>query len=309
MKVDNNRIQFLSTINRILVFVFITISLLFLSVQHIPVSKQPEKGIFSNRARPLVIAHRGGAGIAPENTIYAFKLAERIGVDAIELDVRITKDKQLVVIHDETIDRTTNGTGMVSDYTLEELKKFDAGYHLKLENQGYPFRNKGITIPSLEEVFQHIKNTPFVIELKDPNPRIEKQVAALIKKYELKKKVIVGSFNDASLKRFASRTDGKIQIGTGVKTIKYFVLLHKLRLDRLYPLNRSAVQIPIKAGGVDLATERLIKTVRERNIAIHYWTINDEKTMKQLIELNVDGIITDYPNLLLRLVDQSTKEI
>jgi len=299
----------MSTINRMLVFCFITICLIFLSVQHIPVAKQSEKSIFSNRARPLVIAHRGGAGLAPENTIYAFKLAERLGVDAIELDVRITKDKQLVVIHDETIDRTTNGTGLVSKYTLDELKQFDAGYHLKLENQGYPFRNKGITIPSLEEVFQQIKNTPFVIELKDPNPKIEKQVAALIKKYNLKKKVIVGSFNDASLKRFASRTDGKIQIGTGVKTIKYFVLLHKLRLDRLYPLNRNAVQIPIKAGGVDLATERLINTVRERNIAIHYWTINDEKTMKQLIELNVDGIITDYPNMLLRLVDQSTKEI
>lgn len=247
--------------------------------------------------------------MAPENTMLAFKLAEKIGVDAIELDVRMTNDGHLVVIHDETIDRTTNGTGNVSDYTLQEIKTFDAGYNLEYESGGFPFRNKGITIPTLEEVFQEINGTGFVIELKDPNRAIEKKVAKLIKKYDLRKKVIVGSFNDDSLKRFATRTDGKVPIGTGVETLKYYVFLHKFHLERLFPLDRHAVQIPTKAGGVDLATERLVKTIRERNIAVHYWTINDEKTMKELIEMNVDGIITDYPNKLLKLLNENTKEI
>ncbi|MBD8068057.1 glycerophosphodiester phosphodiesterase [Bacillus sp. PS06] len=303
----NQRVNFL--IPHRLIVVFCLLTTLFFIIQLVPVNKQKQTTFHKVNDIPLVIAHRGGAGIAPENTLYAFKLSERLGVDAIELDVRLSKDHQLVVIHDHTVDRTTNGTGFVSDMTLEELKKLDAGYHLELENRGYAFRGRGIQIPTLEEVFKEIKNTPFVIELKDTDPRVEKKVAKLIKKYDIKKKVIVGSFNDDSIKRFAKSTDGKVPIGTGSKTLKYYVFLHKLHLDRIYPLKRSAVQIPVKVGHIDLATERLINIIKERNIAIHYWTINDEKTMKELINLKVDGIITDYPNKMLRLINDDSKEI
>jgi glycerophosphoryl diester phosphodiesterase len=304
VKINNKRIYIHASINKILVVLFL-ISLLFIVVQLIPVNKQSNTSFLKAGSSPLVIAHRGGAGLAPENTIRAFKLSEQLGVDAVELDVRMTKDEQIVVIHDEKIDRTTNGTGYVSDYTLAELKRFDAGYRLKLEGGGYPFRNKGISIPTLEEVFQQITNTNLVIELKDSNPKVEKKVAKLIKDYNLKKRVIVGSFNDNSLKRFANRTKGKVPIGTGIRTLKYYIFLHKVHLDRLYPLNRHAVQIPVKVGSVNLATKRFVETLRERKIAIHYWTINDVDTMKKLIDINVDGIITDYPNKLLKIVGES----
>ncbi len=308
MKIHKQRQGLSPIIQRLFVFIFI-LCIGFMVAQLVPVKKQKGTPFYKESDRPLIIAHRGGAGIAPENTLYAFKLAERIGVDAIELDVRMTKDKELVVIHDDTVDRTTNGTGYVSELTLEEIKKFDAGYHLKMDGRGFPFRNKGITIPTLEEVFQEIKNTSIVIELKDTSPKVEKKVAKLIKKYDMKKRVIVGSFNDDSIKRFLHSTDGKIAVGTGTKALKYYVILHKLRLDRLYPLKRHAVQIPLKVGKVDLATQRLINTIRERNIAVHYWTINDEETMKELIKKNVDGIITDYPNKLIRLLNENYKEV
>ncbi|MCA1030367.1 glycerophosphodiester phosphodiesterase [Bacillus timonensis] len=308
MKINKDKNRIIPIYFRLAIAVFL-IGLFFITIQFLPVSKQSNTAFLREGERPLVIAHRGGAGLAPENTMLAFRVAEKIGVDAIELDVRMSKDGHVVVIHDETVDRTTNGTGYVNKLTLEQIKKLDAGYRLKLEKGAYPFRNKGVTIPTLEEVFKQIRNVPLVIELKDPNKKLEAEVAKLIKKYKMKKRVIVGSFNDNSLERFASKTDGKIPVGTGVETIKYFLFLHKIHLDRLLPLKRHAVQIPVKVGRVDLATERLIKRVRERNIAIHFWTINDEKTMRQLIELNVDGIITDYPNLLIQLLEEERKEI
>ncbi|WP_078546313.1 glycerophosphodiester phosphodiesterase [Litchfieldia alkalitelluris] len=308
MKINNQRHSFHVLFNRLLVFIFIC-SALFILIQLIPVNTIKETTFNKESNKPLVIAHRGGAGVAPENTLYAFRVSERLGVDAIELDVRMSKDGELVVIHDETVDRTTNGVGFVSNLTLKELKSLDAGYRLKMRDRGYPFRHKGITIPTLEEVFQEIKHTSIVLELKDTNPTVEKKVAKLIKKYDMKKRVIVGSFNDDSIKRFADRTDGKVAIGTGSKALRFYVILHKLHLDRLYPLKRNAVQIPVKVGNINLTTDRLIKTIKERNIAIHYWTINDEKTMKKLIKKNVDGIITDYPNKLLKLLNDDYKEM
>lgn len=308
MKINKRKIPTQAIFNRVII-VFLLLSVLYGTIQFIPVSKQSNTAFLKDDSQPLVIAHRGGAGIAPENTLLAFRLAEKLGVDAIELDVRMTKDEELVVIHDATVERTTNGKGFVKDYTLEEIKKLDAGYKIKNDKGGYPFRNKGVTIPSLEEVFAHINGTPLVIELKDPTKKVEKKIIKMIKKYDMKNKVIVGSFNDKSLKRFVSTTKGNIPVGTGVETLRHFVILHKVGLDRLVNLERHAVQIPIKVGKIDLATERLVKTIKERNIAIHYWTINDEKTMKKLIELNVDGIITDYPNRLINLLEKGNGEI
>jgi glycerophosphoryl diester phosphodiesterase len=308
MKINNRKIPTNAFLNRVII-VFFLLSILYGTIQFVPVSKQSNTAFLKDDGQPLVIAHRGGAGIAPENTLLAFRLSQKLGVDAIELDVRMTKDEELVVIHDATVDRTTNGTGYVKEYTLEEIKKLDAGYKIKNEKGVYPFRNKGVTVPSLEEVFVHINRTPLVIELKDPTKKVEKKIIKLIKKYNMKNKVIVGSFNDKSLRRFATTTNGNIPVGTGVETLRHFVILHKVGLDRLFNLERHAVQIPIKIGKIDLATERLVKTVKERNIAIHYWTINDEKTMKKLIELNVDGIITDYPNRLINLLEKRNGEI
>lgn len=293
---------------RILVIIMIVLALSFGLMQFIPVFKQADTVFLKEGKRPLVIAHRGGAALAPENTLLAFRVAEKIGVDAIELDVRMTRDKKLAVIHDPTIDRTTNGKGRVADMTLKEVKQYDAGYRLKTKEGSFPFRNKGVDIPALEEVFKTIKNVPLIIEMKDPSPLAEQEIAKLIKKYKMKNRVIVGSFNDESLKRLSAAAKS-IPIGTGIKTVKMYLILQKLHLERLYPLDRHAVQIPTKAGDVNLASKDFIQSVQERNIAVHYWTINDQETMKKLIQLRVDGIITDYPHVLLKILSELKKEV
>src|SRR5699024_4611846 len=117
----------------------------------------------------LVIAHRGGRGLAPEGTLTAFDQAVSLGVDVLEFDTHLTKDGHLVVIHDDTVDRTTNGTGKVNELTLEEVQNLDAGYSFTDEEDEYVFRDQGVYIPTVEEVFQKYPNMRHLIELKDTN--------------------------------------------------------------------------------------------------------------------------------------------
>jgi len=165
-----------------------------------------EKDFFKNN-RPLVIAHQGGELLASSNTMAAFTNAVNMGVDVLETDLHITKDGQLVAIHDPTIDRTTNGHGKVADMTLEEIQKFDAGYQFKDLQGNYSFRGKGINIPTAEEMLQSLGNTRIEMEIKDDNPpeRIDEMAAklwALIEKYHMEDKILVASFDQDILNTF-----------------------------------------------------------------------------------------------------------
>ncbi len=147
-----------------------TIGTLGLFFTFLPVSKQVTKPFFENGGLPLVIAHQGGEHLAPSNTMIAFEQAVEMGVDVLETDIHITKDGHLVAIHDPTVDRTTNGQGEVAALTLEEVKQLDAGYHFVDLDGNNSFRGKGVTIPTVEEMFQAFPNTRIEIEIKDTNP-------------------------------------------------------------------------------------------------------------------------------------------
>ena len=151
----------------------------------------------------LVIAHRGGRGIGPESTLYTFQRAVDMGVDVLEFDVHSTKDGQLVILHDATLNRTTNATGRVNEYTLAEVKKLDAAYRWSPTNiRAYPLRNKNITIPALIEVFKTFPETRLNIEIKESNPDVVPSLCRLIRDYNMTKKVMVASFDAGVLKEF-----------------------------------------------------------------------------------------------------------
>lgn len=263
---------------------------------------------FANEDRPLVIAHAGGAHLAPANTLAAFQNAADLGVDVIEFDMHMTKDGHLVAIHDDTVDRTTDGTGRVNDLTLEEIKQLDAGYHFKDLEAEYSFRDTGVEIPTVEEAFDAVPNMRWNIEIKDTNdPELHKEIAeklwALIQEYELEEDSLTVSFDHDIVERMLEVSDGEAFVSGGRGEITKLVVIHKLFLNGLYQPTVNAIQIPTKDSGINLKSRNLIRSVNRLGMDVHYWTINEEEMMKELIELGANGLLTDRPDLMIALLE------
>ena len=252
--------------------------------------------------RPLVMAHRGGTALWPENTMYAFERAVALGVDVLEMDMRATADNHLVVIHDSTVDRTTNGRGAVSSLTLEELKRLDAGYNWSQDGgRSFPFRGRGLSVPTLAEVFAAFRGVRLNIDIKQEYPSIVQPFCSMIRAHGMEGKVMVASFNQSSLDEFRAACS-EVATSGSVLDIRAFLALktEEAKTERSRAIR--ALQVPEYAGGRQLLTQAFIAEAHRRGLEVHAWTINDEPAMRRLIELQVDGIITDYPDRLLQLL-------
>lgn len=286
--------------------IFIIWFLLFL----FPLTSEGEQSFLQKSGKPLVIAHRGGLSHAPENTLEAFRQASEIGADILEYDVFITADGELVVIHDDTVDRTTDGSGRVNDLTLEEIQALDAGYHYENDQGEHSFRDSGVYIPSVEEVFREFGSKRQLIELKSTNDpekyeEMIQEMWRLIKEYDMHDTVLIASFDHDINLRFKEVSDGSVAIGAGEQETRRFVTLHKAFLNAVYQPEADAFQLPTEQEGFNLADWKLIRGAENRGMAVYYWTINDEKTMQELIDLGAHGIMTDNPELLIEIRDQN----
>jgi len=221
---------------------------------------------------PKIIAHRGASTHAPENTFAAFQLALEQGADGIELDVMLSKDGQLVVIHDDMADRTTDGKGFVRDMTLEELKSLDAG--------------DGQKIPTLGEVFGKFGGRFIInVELKNYNSifdRLPIEAAKIVRKYQVEETVLISSFNPFNLPRFHKKVPG-VALGllTNPKTAKKWVW-RLFEYDALHPHFSDVDQV-------------LVAALHRRNRKVNVWTVDDPAEIKRLAALEVDSIITNDP--------------
>lgn len=254
--------------------------------------------------RPLVIAHRGGARLWPENSIYAFTRARDLGVDVIEMDVQITADGVLVVLHDSTLDRTTDGAGPVNRLTLAELKKLDAAFRFSPDGgRSFPLRGHGITVPTLQEVFRALPEMRFNIEPKQARPSIIKPLCRLIREGGMTERVMVGSFSAQVLEEFRAECP---EVATSASPLEVNAFLAMKNGGPQMPgdLAAKALQVPEQLGGRPLLTRDFIEAAHARNLQVHAWTINDEESMKRLIELDIDGIMTDYPDRLIKLLEK-----
>ncbi len=251
---------------------------------------------------PLVIAHQGGDGLWPGDTMFAFQNAVDLGVDVLEMDVHITKDGVLVLMHDEAVDRTTDGTGEIESMTLEELKKLDAGYDWSTdEGSTFPFRGQGITIPTMGEVFTAFPDTRMTIEIKKTNASMAKPFCELIRQHNMQDKVLIASFHDERLKEFREACPEAATSSAKNETTA-FVLLTKPFLGSFYSPKFFSLQVPEESSGITVMTPAFVKAAHERNLAVEPWTINDAETMKKLTGWGVDGIITDRPDIMLEVV-------
>lgn len=233
-------------------------------------------------------AHRGFSGKYPENTMLAFKKAIETGADGIELDVQLTKDGEVVIIHDETIDRTTNGKGLVVEYTYEELAKFDASY---IFTGQYGF-NK---IPKLREYFEFVKDFDIVtnIELKtgiNEYLGIEEKVWELIKEFGLEKRIIISSFNHFSVMRMK-----KI-----APNLKYGFLSEDWIIDAgKYTYNQGVKCYHPRFNNL---IPEVVEELKSYGLEINTWTVNKEEDIKDMINKGIDVVIGNYPDLTKKII-------
>ena len=250
---------------------------------------------------PLLIGHRGAAGLAPENTLASFRDAvDRWAVDMIELDGRATADGHCVVIHDATVDRTTDGTGPVSGMTLEAIRSLDAGYTFSDERGGHPFRGRGVRVPTLDEVLDALPTLPLTVEIKDG--AAQAPMLAAIRAHDAVDRVVVAGMEHRDRSLFRGYPGA---VSATTRAVRVFYALHRLHLAWLWPLTADVFQVP-ELQPWDAATEaeatrrivspRFVRDAHRRGVPVHVWTVNETDAMGRLLDWGVDGLITDRPD-------------
>lgn len=247
----------------------------------------------------LVFGHRGAAGHAPENTLASFELARRMGVDAIELDVRLTMDRHLVAMHDATLDRTTDGSGFVRAQTLAELKRLDAGWWFSTDNQSYPYRGQDLRIPTLAEILCAFPDLFITIEMKDTSPVAAEIVVAVCKEYDALHRISIASHEDWPFLRQIRSLCPEIPINAPRSLVLAFLIGVRSGQYRLCQWPFEAFQVPLRYRGIPVVAPSFVKAAHAVGKVVHCWTINRLTELLDLWSLGVDGIISDYPDLAL----------
>lgn len=241
---------------------------------------------------PLRLAHRGSRVLWPENTAEAFQGAVDLGYRYIETDVRITSDRVVVVFHDATLDRTTNGTGPVEAWQLKDLRHLDAAWWFDAERD-YPLRGTGVRVRTLDEVFAMWPEVHFNIDLKGRG--MEWAVADVIKRHGREGSTLVGSFVDHRVAKFRRITRGEIAVAAGPSATLAMVAASRVGGTVRRPV--AAYQLPFDYKSVPV-DQRLVAAIHRSGAQMHAWTVNDPADMHRLLNLGVDGIVSDRPDLL-----------
>lgn len=258
---------------------------------------------------PRIAGHRGAAGTMPENTLVSFRRGLEDGATFIELDVHASRDGEIVIIHDETVQRTTDGAGTVREMDVSELNQLDAGFRFTPDGGAtHPFRGQGIGVPTLREFFVDFPGTRATLEIKElAAPAIE-TLFDLVEEFGKVEDVLVAAEDDATMAtaRTVIRRRG-LPVATGFSTGEIRAFLTPLWTGQEPPLNvpGQALQIPRRYQGMDLVTRASVDAAHGLGVEVHVWTINEADEMKELLALGVDGIITDYPARLRDVVRES----
>jgi glycerophosphoryl diester phosphodiesterase len=262
--------------------------------------------IISEGDAPMIIAHGGAKALFPENTMMAFDGSVDIGIDALEMDVCLTKDEILVTHHDKTIDRMSDGEGAVNDYTYDELLQFNFGDGFENLNGEFPYKNTKVEIAKLEDVIVNYASYPLIIEIKNEGDLGEKAADILtnmIDDYGVKSTAIIASFHDEIIDYIIEKDNGYL-VSTAETEARRMVITTKSGMTLFYKPDAMALQLPMESAGLNLTRKRIIKQAHKRKMAIHYWTINNKEDMKLLIENGADGLITDRPDLMNEVLNE-----
>jgi glycerophosphoryl diester phosphodiesterase len=259
---------------------------------------------FFDVPRPTVIGHRGAAGEAPENTLVSFERALAGGAAILESDVHLSRDGAPVLIHDDVVDRNSDGSGRVAALTLDQLRRLDAGHRFTPDGgRSYPFRGRGHRIPTLQEALDAFPAARFNLELKEPTPGIVERCLEVVVGSGRESRTLVTAGDDALMADLRARIGARslaVAQGASAGDVLAFV---RSALDGTAPkAGPMALQVPARFGDRPLVTPAFVAHAHAHGLFVHVWTVNEPGEMRRLIDLGVDGIVTDYPARLAAVV-------
>ena len=266
---------------------------------------------------PLVFAHRGGAALRPENTILAFDHGLALGADGIEFDVHLSRDGVVVVQHDKTLERTTNGTGPIAAKTADELARLDAGYHFRPPSPGearpasagqtalHPFRGLTGGIPRLTDVLARYPHARFIIELKVNVPELAHKTIDAVRAAGAVERTSLGSFGTRVL-RAARAYEPAIRTGASQEETRLALYRSWVRWPVRHPRYRD-FQVPEVSGSTRVVSPRFVRYAHDAGVEVAVWTVNEEADMRRLLGWGVDGIISDRPDLAVRVTSGASR--
>jgi glycerophosphoryl diester phosphodiesterase len=255
---------------------------------------------FFDLPTPRVIAHRGASGEHPENTLVAFRAAAEAGAPYFELDVHMTRDGVIVVSHDAELSRTCGLDVAIRDLTLAELKRADAGWGFTARDCAFPFRGRGIQVPALAEVFAAFPERRYIIEVKQSTPSLAAALLAVIERAGMRRRVLIASEEQTPIDEMRALTP-ELPTGFPYHEIAAFMISLAPGAE-LYQPRGDALQIPPEYESWRLVTPESVAAANRLGVELHVWTVNEAAEMRAMLELGVDGIITDYPARLLALL-------
>jgi glycerophosphoryl diester phosphodiesterase len=252
---------------------------------------------------PIVIGHRGCAGEAPENTLPSFERALTQGAAILESDVHVTRDGVPVLLHDDDVDRNTNGTGPVCELSLAEVADLDAGHHFTVDGGvSFPYRGKGLRIPTLEEALAAFPGARFNLELKLARPGLIEHSLEVIQSAGRAPLTLVTAGDDELMVSLRAHLEKSgVGVAQGASTADIVGFLRSLE-GGAPPPGPMALQIPAEFGGRPLATRELVAHAHRHDVQVHVWTVNDPDEMTRLLDLGVDGLISDFPARVTALI-------
>ncbi len=248
---------------------------------------------YTDSPKPRLFAHRGGSAEFPENTLEAFQSGASAGAEMLELDVHASRDGEIVVIHDPTLDRTTDGHGRVRDHSMAELEALDAGFQFADGAGGHPHRGKGIRIPRLRELLQALPGVPLNIEIKQVEPILERQVVDLLAEYDALESVLLAAAEDDIMQRIRTLVGDEVLTGFAASEATEFVMRVMADDFEGYRPPGFALQVPPEHSGIRVIYPESVEAAHRLGLEIHAWTINVPGEIETLIEMGVDGIMSD----------------
>ncbi len=252
----------------------------------------------------LVFAHQGGEALRPSNTMAAFEHAVDLGADVLDTDMHRTADGELVLIHDETVDRTSDGTGAVRDLTLAELRGLDFGYSFTVDDgETFPFRGRGLGVVTVAELFEAFgDDIGFGIEIKQTGPEAATELCELIGRFGYEDRVLVSSFTKPNMDVFR-RACPAVATSATESEVRTLYIQHRLGLIGLAGPDYDALQVPEYSGDLLILSEDFVADAAARGLPIVPWTINEVEGMDRMIDLGVAGVNTDHPDILIDRLD------